>query len=646
MTPSQQIFEFGPYRVDGKQRVVWRDGKPLPIHGKPVDALLVLLQHHGRLVEKSELLHEVWNDAFVEDGNIAVAISMLRKALRDDDGQHQYIQTVPRRGYMFVAEVRTCEHNDLSPPQNGHISSLPDDQQSEPRAGIPVSKPGAVGRWARAPRPMLWIGAALLIVLTTGLAVHLRLVSAARPALHSVAVLPFRVLNPAEQPPLGLMITDAVITELARDGAIDVRPTSAVYKYVDQPPDPITAGREQKVDAILAGNLEFVGDHLRVHVQLVRTADASLIWADRFEQPAPQRALPDDEIADSIVEAVAPQFGSRKRSHPSAHQPSGPKAYQLYMQGRYFWNKRTEDGLRRSIQYFQQATLEDQQYAAAYAGLADAYALLASYGVEAASQAYPNAKAAALRALQLDPSLAEAYTSLGMISFYYEWNWAEADRQFRHSITLNPNYPLAHTWFALDLAATGRCPEAISEIQRAHDLDPLSLSVNSEVGRIFYWCHQPDRAVDSLRAALDLDPHFARAHTKLGMAYAAQRNFSAAIREFETARQLSGPDPYLDGLKAYALGASGHTTAAQHNLADLIRRSRTEFVPAFSIALACIGVGDRDRAFEWLSRAYDDRSTYLVYANGDPLLDGLRTDKRFSDLLHRMSLDNFPGRNH
>lgn len=641
MSQGKRIYEFGRYRVDGDERLVWRDGKPVPLSGKPVDTLLLLLEHSGRLVEKSELLHEVWKDAFVEDGNVAVTISMLRKALQDDGAEHQYIQTVPRRGYRFVAEVRAIVQNErerpvaeeaVRPPLEPEQASRPPGVSPEP-AGIAPPRP------ARS-RSVFWIAPAVAVFLLVGIGVFLRVrtISAARPMLHSVAVLPFRVLSSAEQVPVGLTIADAVITDLGSYESIDVRPTSAILKYGNAAADPIAAGREQKVDAILTGNVEFAADHLRVNVQLVRVADASLIWAERFEEPAPQHSPLDDEIADRIVQAVASHFGAGARNRAAARQPQNAKAYQLYMQGRYFWNKRTEEGLRRSIEYFQQATLEDGQYAAAYAGLADSYALLASYGVEPADQAYPNAKAAASRALQLDPSLAEAYTSLGMIAFYYEWNWLDAERQFRRSIALNPNYPLAHTWYALDLAAMGRCPEAVAQIERAHDLDPLSLSINTEVGRVFYWCRNFDRAVDSLRNALDLDQNFARAHTRLGMTYAAKRDFTSAIREFERARQLSGPDPYLDGLLAYAEGSSGQAAAARRRLNDLVRRSRGEFVPAFSVALACIGIGDRELALTWLAKAYQDRSTYMVYAKSDPLLDGVRSDPRFLELLKRMGL--------
>src|ERR1017187_7218616 len=225
-----------------------------------------------------------------------------------------------------------------------------------------------------------------------------------------------------------------------------------------------------------------------------------------------------------------------------------------------------------------------------------------------------------------------------MICFYYEWNWRQAEREFRRSIELNPNYALAHTWYALELAALGRSDEASSQIQAAYQLDPLSMSTNTEVGRVFYWNRQYDQAIDVFKKVIDLDSHFARVHTRLGMAYAAKNDYSEALREFEVARGLSGPDPYLDGLRGYAAALSGNTTMARKILAELADRASRDFVPAFSIALVSLGLGDRNRALDWLSRGYQDRSTYMVYLNVDPLLDPLRSDRRFTELVDRMGL--------
>lgn len=325
----------------------------------------------------------------------------------------------------------------------------------------------------------------------------------------------------------------------------------------------------------------------------------------------------------------------KRLSHPST---DNFKAYELYLQGRFFWNKRTDEGLRRSIEYFQRATTEDRNYALAYAGLADAYALLSSYGMEPASQAYPKAKEAALKALQLDDSLAEAYTSLGLISFFYEWKWQDAETQFRRAIASNGNYAMAHNWYALELAALGRFQEALDEIHRAEKLDPLSLIIRTDVGRISYFSRRYDDAIDACRRALEMDPRFARAHTRLGMVYAAKGEHAAAIAELHKALELSGPDAYLDGLLGYSLARVGQGASARKLLERLRHPSPNQYVPPFSVALVYLGLGERDHAIDWLEKAFDDRSTLMAYAYTDPLLDPVRSDARFRHLVQRIGL--------
>jgi DNA-binding winged helix-turn-helix (wHTH) protein/lipoprotein NlpI len=441
------LYEFGSFRVDQDERLLLRNGCAVPVSSKILDVLLLLVRNPGHLVEKTEILNEVWGEAFVEESNVAVTISMLRKALGEDGFAPRYIQTVAKRGYRFIAEV----------------------------------------------------------------------------------------------------------SEVPR----------------------ISAQRSPST-----GNMQAVG----------------------------------------------------------ARHSTVLRAQQLYAEGRYFWNKRTESGLLRSIGCFEQASREDPLYSAAYAGLADSYALLASYGVDSPKNAYPIAKAAALKALELDARSAEAHTSLGMISFFYEWNWDEAERQFQEALSLDSTYPLAHTWYAVHLAASRKCDKAIQHVTSAHDMDALSLVINTEVGRVFYLCRQHDRAIQAFSRAIDLDPHFARAHSRLGMAFAAQHELHNAIREFHKVEQLSGNDPYLDGLLGYCYGLLGEEHVARELLKKLNQPERQRFVPAYSVALICIGLMDRTGAMEWLTKSYEDRSTYLVFAQTDPLLDSVRSDERFSKLISRMHL--------
>jgi DNA-binding winged helix-turn-helix (wHTH) protein/TolB-like protein/Flp pilus assembly protein TadD len=626
---DRRIYAFGPFQIDCLERRLLRDGTPVPVTAKAFDTLLFLVSRGDHLVEKSEIMEAIWPDSFVEEGNLSVTVHMLRKALGDDTSEHKYIETVPKRGYRFVGKIREEGRfeSDLLPVEP---SQIPEPKPSRLQlAAFSVSAPFRVA--------ILTI-VALAIVSE---ALHFYRPSQAVLKIHSLAVLPFHILNSVDnlgdQNYLGLGMADAIITRLGSSGQVAVRPTSEVSRYADTSADPLAAGREQKVDAILSGNIRFLVDRVIVTAQLVRVSNGALLWADTFQE-SPQRMFAlEGEVEERVAQSLSAHI-SDDGNVPPPKQSQNVKAYQLYLEGRYFWNKRTEDALRRSIEYFQQATIEDPQYAIAYVGIADAYALLGSYGVEPAEQAYPNARSAALKALQLDSSLSEAHASLGMISFYYEWNWPQAEQEFRRSIKLNPNYPMARAWYALSLAAEGRSKEALQEIRLAQELDPVSLIINTEVGRVYYLTGDYDRAAATYRRVIDLDPHFARAHSRLGMAYAALNKFNDAIGEFQRAQELSGTDAYLDGLIGYSYARAGNSVKAREVLGELEKRSNREYVPAFSMALINIGLGERSTALDLLGKSYSDRSTYLVYLKADPLLDTLRADVRFTGLLNRMGL--------
>ena len=621
---EQHVYEVGPFRIDPHDRLLLREGKQVPLTAKAFDTLLVLVRRGGHLVEKAELMKAVWGDCFVEDGNLAVTVSMLRKALGDEGEERKYIQTVAKRGYRLIEAVHQVPDTSVPPLTIPPLANLP-----------------AVRAKRRGMLTLLKI-AVLVAVTLAGAAAWMRLHNArgAVPQIRSLAVLPFRTLTPVSDSRdyLGLGMADALINRLGSTGRIIVRPTSAVMKYASASPDPLAAGREQKVDAVLDGHIQSLPGSVRVTVQLLRVEDGASLWADTFEENPERIFALEDAAAERIAGSMSIGLSGEQKRRMERQQTEDATAYQLYLRGRYFWNKRTKEGLRRSISYYDQAVAQDPKYALAYAGLADSYGLLGSYGVESASQSDPRAKAAAVKALQLDDSLAEAHSSLGMIYFFDEWNWPLAEREFQRSIALNPNYSIAHTWYGLNLAALGRFDEALTQVRRAQALDPLSLIVDTDVGRILYLSRQYNQAIEAYRKVLDLDPNFGRAHTRLGMAYAAKGEYGPAGEEFRKALRLSGPDPYLYGLLGYTRAMSGDRETARRLLRELRERSHREYVPPFSMALICIGLGDRPAALDWLEKGYQDHSTLMVYAKTDPLLDPLRGDPRFTALLQRMQL--------
>lgn len=621
---GQHLYEFGPFQLDPVERLLTRDGQPVPLTPRAFEALLVLIRKSGHLVAKDELMKSIWGDSFVEEGNLAVTISMVRKALAEDGAVRKYVQTVSKSGYRFVGDVHELEV----------VEPGPASPEETPPLAEPSRTPAPSRRWVLLAGPAIVLAIAA-IALAIGL--FRTRAPAVSPGVRSLAVLPFHNLGEStSRDYLGVGIADALITKLGNTGQIIVRPTSAVLKYAHSLADPLAAGREQEVDAVLDGRIQLFPDRIRVTVQLVRVSDGASLWAGTFEQNPQNMSTLEDVVADRIAESMAPQLSPEEKKRLARPYTQNRKAYQLYLQGRYFWNRRTEDGLRRSISYFRQAIAEDPNYALAYAGLADAYALLSPFSVETARQASPDAKAAALKALQLDNSLAEAHASLAITTFFDEWNLNGAEHEFQRAIQLNPSYAMAHGWYGLNLAAMGRLNEALGQMRRAQDLDPLSMILNTNVGWIFYLSRRYDEAIAAYRKTLDLDPYFARTRTRLGLTYILKGAFPDAIRELDESRRLAGDDPYVAGLLGYARTLAGDKNAGRAALAKLTESARREYVPPFSVALVCIALGDNDRALEWLTKAADARDTSMVYAKTDPALDPIRSDPRFANLLRRM----------
>jgi DNA-binding winged helix-turn-helix (wHTH) protein/TolB-like protein/Flp pilus assembly protein TadD len=627
MTDQTRIaYELGRFRIDPLERLILCDGEAVPLTSKAFDTLLLLIQRRGRLVHKSEIMDSVWPDSFVGEHNLVVTISKLRKVLTNGDSEQKCIETVAKQGYRFVGKV--CE---VAKPET-ELSVLP--VEASPVLPEVLSRP----------RPLsssFYIIAALVLtcLVFSIVLVRSRKHSDATGEIRSLAVLPLRTLNAdAAHAYLGLGLADAIITKLVSTGQVVVRPTSSVVQYVDSTASPLLVGREQKVDAVLSGSVQSLPDRIRITIQLVRVSDGYSLGADTFEEGTKQILELEDKVAERVSKSMTVHFATMTSAPAARKDTNSAEAYELYLRGRYFWSIRTEEGLRRSIEYLQQATTKDPQYARAYAGLADSYVLLASYGVESPQKAYPAARGAALNALRLDNSLADAHASLGMIAFYYGWNWSESEQEFQQALALNPNDVGAETWYGLNLAAMGRVEEAVDLVQRAKEIDPLSPEINVVLGHLYYSSRQYEKAIDVYRKVIQLNPNFARAHMRLGMTYMAQHAIGDSVHEYEEAKRLTGADPYVDGLLGCAQALSGNTAAAQKLLKNLTLRSRDQYIPAFSIALVYIGLGERDRALDWLEQAYQDRSAYMVYAKTDPLLDPLRSDPRFISLLHRMRL--------
>jgi TolB-like protein/tetratricopeptide (TPR) repeat protein len=453
-----------------------------------------------------------------------------------------------------------------------------------------------------------------------------------------MAVLPFRSLtNDGEH--LGLGMADALITRLAGTGLLRVLSTGSVQRYTAPGVDPLAVGRELQVDSVLEGSLQTSGGRLRTTVRLLRVSDGSTVWAGTFDERLTDIFAVQDSISERMVEALALQLTDAQRG--GLRRPTrDSEAYQLYLRGRFFWDKRSRDGFERGISYFRQAVEKDPGYALAYSGLADSYIGMTYYHYSAPQASMPLARAAALKALEIDDSLAEAYVSLAHVKTNYEWDWGEADRLFRKAIALRPDYPRAHQWYGAHyLTPMGRLEEAIAETRRARELEPLSAVFNAFAGATLLFAGRHDEAIEDCRKTVELHPDFGVAHWYLGRAYLERGRHTDALAELGEAVALSGGSPLMKGTLGGGQARAGDRAAAQATLLELETLRAASHASAVDFAVIHAALGERDRAFRWLDRAAEERAFHVIYLKVWPELATLRGDPRFAALVRRLGLD-------
>ncbi len=651
----QGRYEFGPFRLDPTEHTLLRGDQVVALTPKAFETLAVLVQKSGHLVRKDELIERVWHDTVVEESNLNVIIHTLRKALGDDPRESKYIETVAKCGFRFVADVRKAEEHEqtASTPTNGSGSVNAGKQSSYPEQingshSASLSLPSSL-RDPSDRRRLVILGVSVLAVALTVIsfsALRNRQPStAAAPTaqVRSIAVLPFTVLSSEKGDEyLSLGLADALITSLSQTRQVIVRQTDAVAKYQNTGKDPLEAGREQGVDAVLEGQVQRIGDRVRVTARLVRTSDGASLWADRFDEKFTNIFAVEDAVAEKVARtSILAMKGAGETpttERLTKRYTENNEAYEAYLKGRYMWNKRTVDSLQKSLLYFQQAIRLDPNYSLAYVGIADTYTLLSFFTLAAPSDAFPKAKEAAEKALAIDNTLAEAYTALGQYKAYYEWDWNGAEVEFQKGIALNPNYPLLHHWRSLNLIAMGRMDDARAAMQRALELDPLLLVSNVNLGRIDYYEGRYDQAIKQYQRALELDKDFMRTHLRLGLAYVQQGRYHEALAEYNKALEIAGDTPQIRAHIAHVLAVSGKKSEALIELAKLQERAKRQYVPPYDIALIYVGLGENDKAFAWLEKAYDDHSTEMIYFKVEPMLARLRSDQRYQNLLRRMRL--------
>jgi DNA-binding winged helix-turn-helix (wHTH) protein/TolB-like protein/Tfp pilus assembly protein PilF len=608
-----RIYRFAEFTLNTGEQTLLRGTDEVYLQPKTFETLVYLVERHGHLVKKNELLDALWADTYVTENALTRCIKEVREALQDDAHQPRFIKTVPRIGYKFIANV--------------------EDVRQEDRHGVVSNEPVKDSRFSS--RQILLLGLSILVLASLAFFIYRsKTKEATNPSqINSIAVLPFKPLvADARDESLEMGMADSLIAVLGNLNGVTVRPISAVRKYTGLDQDALAAGREQRVDAVLEGNIQKTNDEIRVTVRLLRVTDGVQLWSDKFDQKSSDIFLIQDSISQQVAATLANKLSGAGRQLLTKHYTQDPAAYQLYLKGRYFLNKSTEQDFRKAIEYFESALQKDPDYAAAYAGVADAYAQLGSFGLVEMKQSYERAKEAIHRALQRDDKLAEAHASLGYILTNYYWNWSEAESQFKQAIDLNPNYAMAHNWYSQYLGFMGRPEEALRESKRAQEIDPLSPWTNS--GFISFLARRYDEGIAESKKALELDPQFPAAHMVIGLSYVQKKNYEQAIAELQRAQD----NPDSRALLGYAYGVAGKRNEARHVLEELQEVAKEKYVSPFPVAATYVGLGETDKAFEMLDKAYVERSWAMGMLKVNPIFDPIRSDRRYIELLRRMNL--------
>lgn len=653
---ERQLYEFGPFKLDASERVLSRDGAPVPLPPKSLDTLIVLVRGEGRLVGKDELMKAIWPDTFVEEANLNHHVWALRKVLSEGENSRGYIETVPRRGYRFVADEPQLPDADGALVLEKHTFKRIVTEEAEEtwpervvaaeaRPRIVALSPPHVSPRLRI-STSLKIAAACLAVLLGGAVIYSQWssrgagrVEAAAPgraALQSIAVLPFKTIGAEtdDSTYLGLGLSDALIIRMGTSRRLIVRPTSAVRRYADPLQNPLVAGREQDVEAVLDGSVQRAGDQIRVTVQLLRTRDGASLWSAKFDERFTDIFAVQDSISRQVMRELLVELNPEEALGPRRRGGENIEAYEAYLKGLHFWNKRSRAGYQKAIEYFSRAVEIDPNYAEAYVGLGNAFAYLGGHDLGSQAEAISKQRALTLKALELDDTLAEAHATLGLISMNDAGDWPKAETEFKRALALSPNYATAHQWYGEFLAWMGRFDEGIAESRRARELDPLSLIISTDVAKVYLLSGRYDDAVAQFKRALELDPEFGVAHGLLALTYSKQGRHEEALRELRGIRDLESDPMHLSYL-VYVYGQAGMRDEAGRALRRLSDLSRQTYVIPQWRVLAYAGLGDKDEAFKWLDRSFDEHDQGKLTVKVSPVLDNLRSDPRFSAVMRR-----------
>ena len=619
-------YEFGPFRLNVTERLLQRGNELVPLTPKVFDTLLVLVENTGHIVEKSELMQQLWPDSFVEESSLTQNISLLRRALSDMEGKDSYIETIPKRGYRFVGDVQ--ERDELTSGNvNGEVSL------DVAETADHISYDRKTNHYVVAFSACLLIGALVTFIYWVR---HRSKAENFTP--RSIAVLPFKTIGADNQDDLlGLGMADAMIIKLSRLDQLTVLPTSSVFRFQDRDKDAVQILRELGVEGILDGTVQRDGDWIRVSAQLIRLRDGKTVWSGKFDERYSSIFNLQDSVSEQVAVSLRPQIAQNETQRTAQHLTDDTEAYQAYLTGLYFWNRRTKANLPKAIEYLEHAVSRDPNFAEARAMLADCYYLTAEdeYGGGSIEEAIERASAAVSKALELDDNLAQAHTVKAGLKMY-ERKMDEAGREFRRALELNPNYAVGHLRYAYYLFFDLKLEDALVHMRRAQQLDPVSPITNGALAGMLFNAHDFDGCIEYSKRALDLEPTAFGARLNLGEAYAQKRMFTEAHQEFDKVRDVNPRYVYWE--KAYAYGLAGRREDALRSIAEAEKHTDTPIRIHFNYAQVFAAMEEKDKAFAEMEKMQPGRMN-LASVKFDPAFDPLRADARFKEYLKKHGID-------
>jgi len=628
---EDRVFEFERFRLDASKRLFFDADEPVPLMPKAFDILCYIVERAGSVVEKNDLMDAIWPDTAVEENNLTQNISALRKVLGEKHRENRFIATVPGRGYKFVADVQTVRRDESEYSEAGPRAAESLSVASAERPD-PTEKKKGFDRWViTSVTALVFVG-----LVTAGVMLWRERSSlVGHHKIASIAVLPFKPLvtsNRDESLEMGM--ADSMITKLS-SGDLRVRPLAAVRRYNAVEQDPMVAGRELGVDAVLDGSIQLANDRVRISAKLFRMSDGKQLWAGQYNEASADIFGLQDSISERVASALQIALDEKARKNYTA----SVEAYQLFSRGKLHASRLILPEVEKGVSYFEQAIAVDPTYAMAYVELANVYRAMVLTNDARPNDVMPKGRAAAKRAVELDGELAEAQNALAFIAFWYDFDPHSAERHHLRALELDPNSSQSHFGYAHLLSNMGRHEEAITEIRRAREIDPVSLVTNALEGQILFYAGRDDEALNVLKATAEMDRNFWLVPLFMSRIFIKKRMWDEAIASAERARDLSRGNSEAVATIGYAQAKAARTAEARKILAELEERAKTRYVPTYGIAAIYDAFGEREKALDMLEKSFAERDALMVFLKVDLKWDGLREEARFVELVKSMNLN-------